>query len=251
MVQEFLVEGFISRFVALFDSNNLPPEVGPVRSLRPYFLDSILPWTRTVFHAGGSPEALSRVQNSGEFYALNLLYFDDEHGSLRHKDVAPPHNLFLKKSLLSDLLSDVPESFLPEVEWPPFAIGMPEGGEVANTVDINFFSTVHNVSYEFLPLAGKYKRTNGATVTNARPANIVILEVPIDEIGAYGRLFMSLEGTGKAMVFHSGKMWAGRWTRNSLRDAFQITDATGKDIPLVRGQVWVTVLPTLERMSWE
>lgn len=96
MIQEFLVEGFISRFVALFDAQALPSTIGPVRSLRPYFLDGIAPWVRTVFHAGGSPEALDRVKHSGEFYALNLLYFDDEHGSLRDENVAPPHNLFLK-----------------------------------------------------------------------------------------------------------------------------------------------------------
>lgn len=251
IVEEILVEGFISRFVALFDVNNLPKEVGPVRSLRPYFLDTILPWTRTVFHAGGSPEALNRVKNSGEFYAINLLYFDDKAKGMRDETIAPPHNLFLNKGLLTELLQDTPESYLRSADWPPFEVGMADGGEDATHVRINFFNTMHNVSYEFLPLAEKYKRTNGETITEARPSNILILEVPIDYIGEYGRLFMTLEGSGRAMLFHSGKLWQGRFSKSAVGSVPRIVDSNGKDIPFLNGQTWVTVLPTLERVSWE
>lgn len=124
-------------------------------------------------------------------------------------------------------------------------------GESATTITLNFFSTLHNVSYEYLPLSASYKRKNGATVSNAQPSNLLLLEVPIDNIGEYGRLFMTLTGAGNAKVFHSGKVWEGRWSRGSVTDPFRITDATGNDILFTRGQIWVTVLPTFERVSWE
>ncbi len=251
MVQEFLVEGFISRFVVLLDSHNLPLTIGPVRSLRPYFLDAVLPWTRTVFHAGGSPEALDRVQNGSEFYARNLLYFDDESGSLRSRDVAPPHNLFMQKSFLEGLLAEVPESYTTTSDWPPYPVGTPEGGESAYAISINFFSSLHNVQYEYLPLAQKYQRTNGATVSKARPSTVVLLEVPINNIGEYGRLTMSLLGSGKAQVFHSGMVYEGRWIHESLKEPISIVDENGNDIPFARGQIWETILPTLERVQWE
>ena len=38
-VEEFFVEGMITRFLAMFDTADLPPFIGPVRSLRPYFVD--------------------------------------------------------------------------------------------------------------------------------------------------------------------------------------------------------------------
>jgi hypothetical protein len=254
MIQEFLVEGFISRFVAIIDARNLPREIGPVRSLRPYFLDGIKPWARAVFHAGGSPEALKRVQEGSEFYALNLLYFDDakgEYGSFR-KDGAPaPHDLFLKKKTLNKFLADIPERLLQPVAWSPYTIGIPEGGEDASSMRINFFNVEHNVSYEYQALAEKYQRTNGGEVSPARPSTVVIMEVPINYIGEYGRLFMTLEGSGRAKVFHSGKMWDGRWSRGSDTEIFRITDASGEEIPFKAGQVWMTVLPTLERVSWE
>lgn len=254
MVQEFLVEGFISRFVALFNANALPREIGPARSLRPYFLDGIKPWARTVYHAGGSPEALERVTEGEEFFARNLLYFDDENketGSLRKKGVPAPHDLFLRKKVLKSFLSEVPTSYKKPAEWPPFPVGTPEGGESAQSLRVNFFNVLHTVYFEYLPLAQKYKRTNGKVVSDARPANVLILEVPIDYIGAYGRLFMTLEGSGSAQLFHSGKMWPVRWSRGSDSEPFKITDAAGAEVPFAHGQIWMMVLPTLERVSWE
>ena len=251
MVQEYLVEGFISRFIVLFDSRRFPREVGPVRSLRPYFLDGAAPWTHTFFHAGGSPEALSRVRNK-EFYGLNLLFYDDKRYALRKEEVPAPHNLFLRKSLLSELLAEIPKQSLKPVSWPPFEVGIPRWeGEKAETIRLNFFSSTHNVAFVFQPLAEKYERTNGDIKSEARPSSVIILEVPIDSIGENGRLFMTLKGGGRALVFHSGKLWEGRWSRGSITEPFRLTDSHGDIIPIPHGQIWITVLPTLERVTWE
>lgn len=250
LVHEFLVEGFISRFVAIFDARKLPREIGPVRSLRPYFLDTIFPWARTVFHAGGSPESLTRVQNSGEFYALNLLYFDGEQDSLRKEGAVAPHNLFLQKRFLKGLLEDVPESRIRPMQWPPFSTGFPQApSEPADIIQVNFFSALHNVTFEYLPLAEKYRRTNGGTVSHARPSTIIVLEVPIISIGEYGRLNMDLIGSGPANVFHSGRMWTGQWRRSSLSESPKIYDTDGNELPIHNGLIWMMTLPTLERVS--
>jgi hypothetical protein len=251
MIQEFLVEGFISRFVALFDTRHLPREVGPVRSLRPYFLDGISPWARTVFHAGGSPEALKRVEEGNEFYATNILYYDDENDSLRKDGPPAPHDLFLRKAKIKEFLSEVPERFLGTSQWPPYTIGPAVGGESATNIRVSFFNKLHNVFFEFQPLSQKYERTNGDSLSKARPSNVLILEVPIDEVGAYGRLFMTLTGSGQAELFHSGKVWTGRWKRESITDPFTIVNLAGEQLPFAQGQTWMMVLPTLERVSWK
>lgn len=251
MIEEYLVEGLISRFVALFDVQHIPKEVGPVRSLRPYFLDGIAPWTRTVFHAGGSPEALSRVQNGHTFFARNLLFYDDINHSLRKEGPLPPHDLFMKEPLIRSFLSEVPESLSLPVQWPLFPTGMPTEGESVKSIFVNFFNPQHNVVFEFQPLSQKYRRTNGSQVSLARPSTVVVLEVPIDEIGEYGRLFMRTVGSGKAYVFHSGKIWNARWSRSDFTKPFRFTDDAGEDIPFAQGQIWMLTLPTLERLRWE
>src|SRR3989338_1831670 len=40
LIEEFLVESGITRFAVLFDAEDLPERIGPVRSLRPYFVDA-------------------------------------------------------------------------------------------------------------------------------------------------------------------------------------------------------------------
>lgn len=249
MIQEYMVEGFISRFLVLFDSRKLPRTMGPVRSLRPYFLDGMAPWTRTVFHAGGSPEALSRV-GGDMFTSVNLLRFDGT-GSMRANDVPAPHNLFISRDQLLRLLADVREDHVQPVAWPSYEYGLPAGGAPATKIDLDYFSSTHDISYEFLPLAGKYVRLNGIKVSDARPANVILLEIPIDSIGEHGRLFMTTTGKGKAQVFHSGKVWEAEWSRDSIEKPYRFTDADGNDIPLSRGLVWMTILPSLdERVEW-
>ena len=62
---------------------------------------------------------------------------------------------------------------------------------------------------------------------------------------------MTLTGSGRAELFHSGKMWSGRWRRERITDPFGIFDLAGNEIPFAQGQTWMMVLPTLERVSWE
>lgn len=251
MVQEWFVEGYISRFIALFDGRRMPHELGPVRSLRPYFLDGILPWSRTVFHAGGSPEALERTEKGDEFFGTNLLYHDDENHSLRKVGPLPPHDLFLTKESIQPLLEEVPERYLPAVHWPPYKKGTLPADKTAERISVNFFNPLHNVQFEYQGHSRIYKRTNGGTVSPARPKNVVILEIPIDYIGEYGRLFMTQTGTGPAIVFHSGRYQRGTWNRASLNEPFQFETADGESIKFASGQIWMMVLPSLERVRFE
>ena len=73
MIQEHMVEGLISRFVAFYDLRTMPDLIGPVRSLRPYFIDSIIPLSNVFLHAGGSPEAILRVEGDPNLTSINGL----------------------------------------------------------------------------------------------------------------------------------------------------------------------------------
>ncbi|MGZ4691157.1 MAG: DUF3048 C-terminal domain-containing protein, partial [Acidimicrobiia bacterium] len=48
-----------------------------------------------------------------------------------------------------------------------------------------------------------------------------------------------LTGTGTAVVFTAGKEILGSWSRPDKAKPAQLLDATGKPIPLTRGQTWV------------
>lgn len=243
---EFLVEGYISRFVALFDRSDLPEQIGPVRSLRPYFLSVIQPWSSALLFAGGSPEALRDLERSAVPW-VNLLGVDDT--DLRDQTVPPPHNLFLRSAQVAALLDD---RRLRPVRWPPFPIGGPERGSGAEFIRLQFFSPLHNVEYRYDVLENAYVRTSGGVTYAARPRNVLVLAMPIVGEGEHGRLDIRPWGSGPALLFSSGIVREGRWERGEGdREPFRFLDGRGKPLRFAPGLTWMTVLPDLSRVRWE
>lgn len=65
VVFEAIAERGITRFAAIFQNANTSA-IGPVRSLRPYYLDWDTPFDCTVVHAGGSDEAIADINAGGQ-----------------------------------------------------------------------------------------------------------------------------------------------------------------------------------------
>ncbi|RAU93870.1 DUF3048 domain-containing protein [Paenibacillus sp. YN15] len=91
VVYEILAEGDITRFVAFYHSR-VPGKVGPVRSIRPYYVDVAAAMDAVLVHAGWSQEAMNRVAAGG------VDHFDEVYGDRvyywRSPDRKPPHNLY-------------------------------------------------------------------------------------------------------------------------------------------------------------
>ncbi|MBT7928594.1 DUF3048 domain-containing protein, partial [Candidatus Peregrinibacteria bacterium] len=249
MVHEYFVEGFISRFVALFDSRSIPKRIGPVRSLRPYFLQSIAPWTSVVFHAGGSPEALERVEDHNDFLNFNALYLEDDYFE-RDSNVSAPHDLFLSKKDTSKLLEQSDDYLVP-VSWPIYETGRAAHGSGASTIDVNFFSTIHNITYTYNEFSRSYNRLNGNILSSAKPSNLIFLQMSTEEIGPFGRLKIDTIGRGDALFFRSGVIYKGIWSRNNERDSFTFSNLNGEPIIFATGQIWITSVDSLQKVSWE
>ncbi len=246
-IQEFPVEGMISRFLALFDRHDLPVSVGPTRSLRPYFVDASQPWTGAIMHAGGSPEAFERAKAFKDLATVNVLQFDDEKYTLRRSDVPAPHNLFLSEDILEELL---PENIV-SASWPPYPTGGPPvAASGATTIRINFLSTLHNVEYRSQQ-DGSYLRINGGTVSALKPHNVLILQIPVTEIGEFGRLTIPLEGKGPLLLFRSGYSIPGKWRYDGPKTGFTFLDVHGQPLRLAAGATWMTVVQELGRVKWE
>lgn len=244
-IAEFLVEGYISRFVAFFDADNLPEQIGPVRSLRPYFLSVVQPWASALLFAGGSPDALQKLEESSVPWT-NLLGVDDTY--LRDRSMPPPHNMFLRPLQVQAFFHG---RRLHAVHWPPFPLGAGAYGSGASLIRLQFFSPLHDAAYRYDPLDGTYTRTTGRVTHTAHPHNVLILEMPIVSEGEYGRLDIRPQGGGPALFFSSGFMQEGRWERgDGARDPFRFLDQQGNPFRFAPGLIWMTGLPTLERVQW-
>lgn len=257
-VQEFNVEGMISRFLVLFDVKDLPAMIGPIRSLRPYFVDASQPWTPVIIHAGGSPEAFERVALLPDLTAINGLKYDDGEHFIRSDAAPAPHNLFLPKesvdSLLDENLTAEEEGVMkayPHTLWPPYMTGAPpSGGSGAATVHVDFHSPAHDVGYRLLP-DGSYLRTNGGTESALRPKNVLIVAMPVTGIGEFGRLTIPTAGEGDLLLLRSGSIYRGRWQKEGAEDPWVFLDEDGEPLRFASGVTWMTQVPELGRVEWE
>ena len=247
LVQEWPVEGFISRFVAVLDTRQLPEIVGPVRSLRPYFVDGLLPWTMVVYHAGGSPEAYDRIASTAKLRSVNGLTGHYYGQFIRKEGISAPHDFFV---LRESIEQDSRQAKLATVAWPPYSEGGMVNGESAQVIAVNYASKNHNVTYAYMPSTKRYLRANGEVNAQATPANVLFLEIPIQEIGAYGRLTIPTTGNGHALLFRDGMAYRGTWSRSRTNEWFSFTSEQGETLRFARGQTWMTILPSLSKVSW-
>jgi len=77
VVYEAIAEGGITRFLTLHQQDK-PQLVGPVRSLRIYFLDWLAPYNASVAHVGGSADALAEVRN-GSYRDIDQFFNADSY----------------------------------------------------------------------------------------------------------------------------------------------------------------------------
>jgi hypothetical protein len=90
VVYEAIAEGGITRFLALYQEDK-PTLIGPVRSLRPYFVDWLTPYNASVVHVGGSSAALKRIRN-GEYRDIDQFFNASTYW--RSTDRYAPHNVY-------------------------------------------------------------------------------------------------------------------------------------------------------------
>jgi hypothetical protein len=248
MVEEWVVEGYITRFVVIFDRGNLPDMVGPVRSIRPYFIHGLLPWPTLLLHAGGSPEAFDAVGGTDVIVNTNALtgtygpYFD------RIEGIPAPHDLFITKE---NILAIAKEFSIPALRWPPYETGMAAEGAGVTVIDVNFHSPLHNVQYAYDQRTQSYARTNGEVEDQAAPKNVLFLEMPVTGVGEVGRLTIPVEGEGPLLLFRNGIVVRGLWHKADDRTAFTFTDDEGTSLSFAQGQTWMTVIPSLDRVTWQ
>ena len=78
------------------------------------------------------------------------------------------------------------------------------------------------------------------------PRVVVVMKVPVN-----GSRVTAI-GSGEAFVFQDGIVTKGTWKKQNKTSQITFTDAQGNDIPLARGQTWITAISnTTGSVSWK
>ena len=254
VVFEAIAEGGITRFLTLFQETQ-PQYVGPVRSLRPYYIDFASAFQAPIAHIGGSPDALSQIRNGGR----DLDQFFNSGSYWRVSSRRSPHNVytsFEKLDALNQKKGYTSSQFTP---WPRKAeakLATP----TARVIDVNISSALYNSHYDYDGVSNSYGRSEGGQAhistsgeadksgQQIKPKVVVVLVVPYSLSGKYSVYNISAGGT--AYVFQDGGVTVGTWSKADRNSQFVFKDANGQPIGLNPGQAWVTLVANPEKVTY-
>lgn len=242
IVYEAIAEGGITRFMAIFQETQ-PDYIGPVRSVRPYYVSMLLPYDSSIVHAGGSAEGLAKVRDTKTK--------DIDHGAnggafKRVNDRYAPHNLYTSSADL-DKVSSSRGYTSPNVKSLPRKAEAPGQPVTARAIDLNISAPLYNVHYDYDQTSNTYKRVlAGKPHTDQRsgqqlsPKIVVAITAGYSQSGIYS--VYQTTGSGPVSVFQDGIVKQGTWHRASDQDQFSFTDAAGKPLTLNTGQTWISLV---------
>jgi hypothetical protein len=255
IVYEALAEGNITRFVAVFHSAS-PSVIGPVRSIRPYFVQLAHGLDGLLVHAGWSQDAMIAIERLGVDH-LDQVYGDHKY-YWRDRSRRAPHNLYTGIDRVREAFSDQKMRTAWNVRALDFALDQVVYPEGVPTHDVVIpYLGGYRAGYTYDKLLGVYVRTmNGAvhkdkTSDRALTANnVLIVEARHRILDKVGRRDVDIQSGGRAVLLQSGRrqdVW-WKWTGGIIRPyvALEAPDA----IPLIPGTTWIQIVEQLDRVAF-
>ena len=260
IIYEILVEGGITRMMALFQDVTGAGEIGSIRSSRPYFVDIALAYDAVYIHAGGSPDAYTELKSTG------ITSFDGVNGKRQDiffRDKDRQKTMGLEHSLVTT--ADLIEKYMPMygirlVHNEAYACNMvfadaaapasaasEESLSPAKTVTAHFSSS-KSTTFTYVPEDGVYAVSqygkayaDGGNNVAITAANVLVLKTEVDAIAGddKGRILVETTGSGTGYYFCGGVYEALTWSRKSITDQFTYTLENGAPLIFARGRTYV------------
>lgn len=247
VVYETLVEGGITRFLAIYWANE-PNKIGSIRSARQYYLEWLSEYDPLFVYDGFAISRDRRVDAAGNIdrYGLRKIYTS---GSWRVNDRPSPHNLYSSTIRTWEIAEERGWDGHSEVESWSFKNDAPVDERVDSfKAEVAFSNSAnYKVTWEYDKATNRYLRYIGGVADKDLESgrqisakNVIIQEVdvegPVDE---YNRLIITTTGSGSATILRDGEVVYGTWEKDERESRTQFYDNSGNEIDLNRGLTWI------------
>ncbi|MEO8862964.1 MAG: DUF3048 domain-containing protein, partial [Candidatus Saccharimonadales bacterium] len=253
VVFEAVAEGGITRFLTLFQEAQ-PDYIGPVRSVRPYYLSWLEAFDAPVAHAGGSPVALAKLRADG---VMDLDQFANGGSYHRVSNRYAPHNLYTS---MAELLALSKSKGKTSSTFTGFArkAEKPLATPTASAIDFSISGPLYNPHYDYDAATNSYRRSlagkphvderSGVQITPKVVIAIVVGQsIDPDRVHtAYATL-----GSGKAYIFQDGGVTEGTWSKASDKEQIVFGNANGSPLALNPGNTWISVVGSASYVSYK
>lgn len=249
IIYETLAEGGVPRFLALFHSKQ-PKKIGPIRSIRPYFLNISNEYGLPIAHCGGSEEALTAISKDNE--SKNIDEIKNSNYFWRDDTLESPHNLFTSSEKVKKYIKDKNIKYdtfsslqFDEEFW--------KNNKLKNCSNLSIkLSSSYNTSYKYKD--NKYYKMmdekEAIDNLNKKPLtfdNIVIQKAKTIVKDDNGHLEINLIGEGTGFVISKGKITEIKWQKKDKNSRTDLLDENNNKIPLSSGNsIWHIVDPSVK-----
>lgn len=254
IVYEILAEGDITRFVAIYQSHS-PELIGPIRSIRPYYIELGAALDALIIHAGWSPAAKTMLTKETNLPWINEVSGGDHVYFWRSKERVAPHNVY---SSMEHIRKGQQDKKYRE-EWTPISLSFYEeneaiAGESAEHVIVKYIGK-YEVAYEYDEAFGTYKRfmegeahADKETGEQLTASNILIARTSHKILDSVGRRAVDVKGPGEGYLVQGGKVREITW---QLKDGLIRAYIDDEEQKLVPGTTWIQVIPTSSEVKFE
>ena len=256
VVFEAVAEGGITRYMALYQDTS-PGYVGPIRSVRPYYLQWALGFDAAIAHVGGSPEAIQDIQS---WNVKNLDQFYNGSYYQRVNTRPSPHNVYTSITSLNSL--EESKGYTASI-YTGFGRKTDNPAATPTATSINFNPSISDfaVHYDYNHTTNNYLRSVGGepemdvdqagNETQVTP-KVVIALVMQQGLEADGlHTIYGIIGSGQAYIFEDGIVTVGTWQKTSNTAQITFTDTNSQTIALDAGQTWITIVGSSSDISYQ
>ena len=262
LMYEIIVEGGISRYLALFIDQSTE-RIGSIRSARHYFLDYALENDAIYVHHGQSPQAQSDFSKLG----IERVVVDNSKTGWRDTslNVSSEHTLFTSIEKLNKgtnkFRKERNKNYLLNYSAEDIDTSKFEGSSVAKNVSVKY-SSYRTSNYVYDETTKTYLRSMNDTknidlVTGKQYTvkNIIVYSVKYSNYTHHGySAYVKTDnvGTGEGYYISNGYSIPITWTKPSKneRTVYKIK-STGEELVVNDGNTYIQIYPTSGKLTME
>ena len=266
IIYEVLAEGGITRLIAVFGDARSMPNIGTVRSTRPYIVDIATAYDPIFIHFGGSEAGKSQVRKN-KIMAMDGLTYDGVYfwrDPVRKKTAGLEHSAFTSAAMICEAADKVksldlardPEKCVPVFVFSEEAVTPSE--QKADIVKIAFSNYNNKSVFTFdeesgLYIKGQYgnEHIDEATGKSLEIKNVFVLRIPSRAIDSVGRREMDTTGNGEGFYITNGGAVSIKWSRKDVYSQFIYTLEDGTELKINPGNSYINVVNELSHATFE
>ena len=258
MVYELMVEGGITRYLALF-LDQTTERIGSIRSARHYYLDYALENDAIYVHHGYSPQAREDWSKLG----VDRIEVNESTTGWRDKSASKTYEFTLFTNIeklgkgIGSKRTERNKDLLLNYSVDNIDISQMEGAIPANKVDIKYSSnTTTNYEYDterniYLRSVNNKSQNDYVTGKQLTVKNIIVYKVKYSNIQGddKGRQTIDNVGTGTGYYISNGYAVPITWKKDSRSSATVYKYNNGKEIQVNDGNTFIQIMPDNQTLA--